>query len=150
MKKLTPKKWCEIFGEEIIDPDGWRGKYYAPYDEKICFEEFCMRWAISTCKQPPHPAIDSWLVMHGGDTSASLHIEAGAKLYEAAVAQEAYSPHTVVMALQNKAVVHAGRVMFEFEGELYSARSVVEVFRKHLRGQPNGLFKTNITSGIQR
>lgn len=46
--KLKPCEWAEIFGHEIIDPDGWRGSAGAGFDEPLTFDDFVSRFIEST------------------------------------------------------------------------------------------------------
>ena len=48
MKKLTPNEWCEIFGVEVIDADGWRGE--RDWQTPIGLREFMWRYNESTVR----------------------------------------------------------------------------------------------------
>lgn len=49
MKRLTPSEWCEIFGVEMIDPDGWRDAGIS-YDFPLTAREFFMFFNESTAR----------------------------------------------------------------------------------------------------
>lgn len=38
--KRTPEEWCEQYGVDILDPDGWRGKNDPPWTEPITLADF--------------------------------------------------------------------------------------------------------------
>lgn len=56
----SSSRWIEYFGEEVIDPDGWRRDNLS-MDTPIHITDFAKRWAASTCKQPPHPWLEAVL-----------------------------------------------------------------------------------------
>lgn len=49
---LTPEAWCERYGLEIVDPDGWRGKDAPPWEQPLTLTEFWDRFTMCTVRQP--------------------------------------------------------------------------------------------------
>lgn len=45
-----PHEWCTLFGVEVVDPDGWRGRYAIPWDVAITLDMFVSRYRVSTCR----------------------------------------------------------------------------------------------------
>ncbi len=50
-EKKTPDTWCDQYGLEVRDPDGWR-RDHTPWTEPITLPEFWRRYAGSTAKIP--------------------------------------------------------------------------------------------------
>lgn len=46
----TPAQWCEFFGVEVIDPDGWRHGHQPSWDTPITRDMFKERYQMSTCR----------------------------------------------------------------------------------------------------
>lgn len=47
----TPEDWCKIHNVQVLDPDGWRGRYGRPWTDEIDEAEFLDRLQI--CTQRP-------------------------------------------------------------------------------------------------
>lgn len=47
----TPQEWCDLYGMEIRDPDGWRGRNAPTWDQPIGLAEFWERLGTSTARQ---------------------------------------------------------------------------------------------------
>lgn len=50
MEKRTPDQWCEEYGVDILDPDGWREEDSPAWDEPITLVDFHRRVSISTAR----------------------------------------------------------------------------------------------------
>lgn len=46
----TPEQWCEFFGVEVVDPDGWRHGHQPSWDTPITRDMFKERYQMSTCR----------------------------------------------------------------------------------------------------
>ena len=44
-------EWCEVYGVEVLDPDGWRHDR-TPWDAPITSESFLERAMVSTIRAP--------------------------------------------------------------------------------------------------
>lgn len=51
--KRTPEQWCEQYGVDIADPDGWRSKDAPAWDEPIALADFLQRARQSTARNVP-------------------------------------------------------------------------------------------------
>jgi hypothetical protein len=47
--RLLPEQWCDIFGVQVIDPDGWRGTFPS-WDTPITRDMFVSRYRTSTVR----------------------------------------------------------------------------------------------------
>jgi len=50
---LTPDAWCDRYGLDILDPDGWRGRDAPPWDEPLPLPEFWRRFTECTVRGVP-------------------------------------------------------------------------------------------------
>ena len=50
LTRLTPTEWSDLFGVEVIDPDGWRGAMKPDWNTPITRDMFKTRYQMSTCR----------------------------------------------------------------------------------------------------
>jgi hypothetical protein len=55
----TPKEWCDFFGVEIIDPDGWRGTSPS-WNTRITRDMFKSRYQASTVRTVDKEKFKVW------------------------------------------------------------------------------------------
>jgi hypothetical protein len=46
----TPEEWCRLYGVDVRDPDGWRGKDDPPWEQPITLADFYRRAVRSTVR----------------------------------------------------------------------------------------------------
>ena len=44
----TPDEWCSQYGLHILDPDGWRGTMYLPWETPLTIIDFAGRYSHCT------------------------------------------------------------------------------------------------------
>ena len=50
LTRMTPTEWCNVFGVEVIDPDGWRHGYQPDWNTRITRDMFISRFMESTTR----------------------------------------------------------------------------------------------------
>jgi hypothetical protein len=56
-EKKTPAAWCDQYGLDVLDPDGWR-RDHAPWAEPVTLPEFWRRFTASTVRQLSYTEYD--------------------------------------------------------------------------------------------
>lgn len=64
-KRMTPKQWSELFGVEVIDPDGWRNGSNITWLTPITQDMFIARYNASTVRVIDRERHQQWRHLFG-------------------------------------------------------------------------------------